>query len=176
MAKTAIISVDGHVKASRRGYRDYVSRDHLDAYDDLVRAAEEAGEPDASNLHPDLPPEVQWESELRIQHLEAAAVVGEVLFPNGQPFQLNPSDDYPRAASAELAREGRWAYNRWLADFCAEAPEGRRGQMQTSFLDVEEAVRDIHWAKDHGLGDPLVGGLGVLQGPSRGLPGTPWPW
>lgn len=156
MGKAAIISADGHVKASRRGYRDYVSRDHLEAYDDLIRAAEEAGTPDAGNLHPDLPPEVQWDSALRMQNLEAAAVVGEVLFPNGLPFQLNPFDDYPRAATPELAAEGRWAYNRWLVDFCAEAPEQRRGQMLTSFSDVERATRDVHWAKDHGLGGIML--------------------
>jgi len=42
MAKTAIISVDGHVKASRQGYRDYIQRKYLDAYDESVKAADDA--------------------------------------------------------------------------------------------------------------------------------------
>jgi predicted TIM-barrel fold metal-dependent hydrolase len=156
MGKVAVISVDGHVKASRRGYREYVSEKFLEAFDEEVKAAEEAGTPDAGNLNPELAPEVQWDSDLRLESLEATGVVAEVLFPNGQPFQLNRLDDYPRAATAELAEAGRRAYNRWLADFCARAPERRRGQMQTSFMDVEEAVRDIYWAKEHGLGGIML--------------------
>jgi predicted TIM-barrel fold metal-dependent hydrolase len=156
MTKTALISVDGHVKASRRGYREYLPNKYLEAYDAQVKASEEAEIRDGGNLHPDLAPEVQWDSDLRIQNLEAIGVVAEVLFPNGQPFQVNPFDDYPRAETPELAAVGRQAYNRWLVDFCALAPERRRGQLQTSFLDIEEAVKDIHWAKENGLGGIIL--------------------
>jgi predicted TIM-barrel fold metal-dependent hydrolase len=156
MSRTAIISVDGHVKSSRAGYRDYLERKYLETYDAQVKAAEEAEIPDAGNLHPELAPEVQWDSGLRIEQLESIGVVAEVLFPNGQPFQLNPLDDYPRAATRELAEAGRQAYNRWLADFCAQAPERRRGQMQMSFLDIDGAVEDVHWAKEHGLGGIML--------------------
>jgi len=156
MAKTAIVSVDGHVKASRTEYRDYLPQQYLDAYDEQVKAAEEAELPDAGNLHPDLAPEQQWDSDLRIASLEEVGVVAEVLFPNGQPFQLNPLDDHPRAATPELAEAGRQAYNRWLVDFCARAPERRRGQMQTSFSDIDKAVSDVHWAKEHGLGGIML--------------------
>ncbi|HXY91716.1 MAG TPA: amidohydrolase family protein [Acidimicrobiia bacterium] len=156
MTKTAIISVDGHVKASRNEYRDYLPKQYLEEYDEQVKAAEEAETPDAGNLHPDLAPEQQWDSDLRTGSLERIGVVAEVLFPNGQPFQLNPLDDHPRAANPELAEAGRQAYNRWLVDFCALTPDRRRGQMQTSFLDVDRAVRDIHWAKEHGLGGIMI--------------------
>lgn len=156
MAKTAIISVDGHVKAARSEYREYLPKQYLEHYDEHVKAAEEAEVPDAGNLHPDLVPAVQWDSDLRTENLERIGVVAEVLFPNGQPFQLNPLDDHPRAASPELAEVGRQAYNRWLADFCARAPERRRGQMQTSFLDVDRAVDDVRWAKEHGLGGIML--------------------
>ena len=156
MPKTAIISVDGHVKASRNEYRDYLPQQYVAAYDEQVKAAEEAEIADAGNLHPDLDPAMQWDSEARAASLEQIGVVAEVLFPNGQPFQLNPFDDHPRAASAELAAAGRQAYNRWLADFCARAPERRRGQMQTSFLDIAQAVEDVHWAKEHGLGGIML--------------------
>ena len=63
MAKTAIISVDGHVKASRREYREYLPSAYLERYDAEVRAAEEMEAPDAGNLHPDLPPDVLPASE-----------------------------------------------------------------------------------------------------------------
>jgi len=94
MAKTAIISVDGHVKGSRSEYRDYLPAKYLEAYDEQVKAAEEAGTPDAGNLHPDFAPAVQWDSDLRTSELESIGVVAEVLFPNGQPFQINRLDDF----------------------------------------------------------------------------------
>jgi hypothetical protein len=159
MGKTAIISVDGHVKGSRRAYREYIPKRYLETYDDQVRAAEEAGTPDAGNLHPDFVPDVQWDSDLREERLETIGVVGEVLFPNGQPFQLNRLDDFADPVNMELGEVGRQAYNRWLVDFCAQSPEHRRGQMAMSFQDIDRAVDDVYWAKEHGLGGIALPGL-----------------
>ncbi len=159
MAKTAIISVDGHVKGSRSEYRDYVPRKFLDVYDEQVKAAEEAGMRDAGNLHPEFAPEVQWDSDLRIGNLESIGVVAEVLFANGQPFQMNRLDDFASSASVELGEVGRRVYNRWLVDFCARAPQRRRGQLAISFDDVDQAVEEVHWAKEHGLGGIRLPGI-----------------
>lgn len=159
MAKTAIISVDGHVKASRAGYREYISSRHLRAYDEWVSAAEEAGLPDSGNLNPEYGMDAQWDSTARSNALETQGVVAEVLFPNGQPFQVNRFDDLARGADPELEAEGRRAYNRWLADFCAETPGRRAGQAVVSFADVDQAIADIHWAKEHGLRGIMMPGL-----------------
>ena len=159
MAKTAIISIDGHVKGSRREYRDYVPQKHLDVYDEQVKAAEEAGMRDAGNLHPEFAPEVQWDSDLRIGNLESIGVVAEVLFANGQPFQMNRLDDFASSASVELGEVGRQVYNRWLVDFCARAAERRRGQLAISFDDVDQAVEEVYWAKENGLGGIRLPGL-----------------
>ena len=156
MAKTAIISVDGHVKASRAGYRDYIQGKFLQTYDEWVRAAEEAGIPDAGNLNPEYGADAQWDSQRRLQVLEGQGVVAEVLFPNGQPFQINRFEDAARADDVELAGEGRQAYNRWLVDFCAEAPGRRSGQAVVSFDDVDQAVKDVYWAKERGLGGIMM--------------------
>jgi len=159
MAKTAIISVDGHVKASRAGYRDYVQKAYLEAYDETVKAAEEAGMPDAGNLNPDYGFEAQWDSQARWETLEGQGVVAEVLFPNGQPFQVNPFEDSGRGPNPELEAEGRRAYNRWLIDFCAETPGRRAGQAVVSFDDIDQAIADIRWAKEHGLGGIMMPAL-----------------
>src|SRR5262245_7625592 len=164
MAHTAIISIDGHVKASRREYRDYVPAEYLEVYDEQVKAAEDAGMRDAGNLHPEFGPEVQWDSELRIRNLESIGVVAEVLFANGQPFQMNRLDDFASSASAELGEVGRQVYNRWLVDFCARAPERRRGQLAVSFDDIDRAVDEVYWAKEHGLGGVRLPGL-TREGP-----------
>jgi len=161
MGRIAIISVDGHVKASRAQYRDYIEKKYFEVYDEQVKAAEEAGLRDAGNLHMEFDPAVQWDSELRTKNLESKGVVAEVLFPNGRPFQVNRLDDFARAENVELAEEGRRAYNRWLVDFCSLAPDRRRGQMQISLEDVDRAVEDVHWAKDNGLG-----GIGLPAPPA----------
>ena len=159
MTRTAIISVDGHVKASRAGYRDYIEQQYLDDYDASVKAAEDAGFPDAGNLNPEYGFDAQWDSDRRLEAVESQGAVAEVLFPNGQPFQVNRLEDFGRANNPELAAEGRRAYNRWLADFCAEAPGRRAGQAVVSFDDVDQAIKDIHWAKEHGLGGIMMPAL-----------------
>jgi len=75
MPRTAIISVDGHVRASRSDYRDYVEKRFLDAYDEWVRAQEAAGTPESGNLSPGLDVTSQWDSDLRVKDLESQGVV-----------------------------------------------------------------------------------------------------
>jgi len=159
MSKTAIISIDGHVKAPRATYREYVEKKSLPAFDDWLRAAEASGRPDAGNLSPDLGPDAQWDFDRRRRDLESQGVVAEVVFPNGVPFQSSPLDDSAQAATPELTRAGKMAYNRWLADVCSDA-EGRVcGQAAIAFDDVEQAVRDIHWAREQGLGGIMMPAL-----------------
>ena len=159
MSRTAIISVDGHVKASRAGYRDYIQKEYLDTYDEQDKAVEATGLPDAGNMNPSIGVEVQWDSKLRMEKLESIGVVAEVLFPNGVPFQENPFDDFARSNNRELLNEGRCAYNRWLVDFCADMPGRRKGQMVMDFTDIDRAVKDVYWAKENGLGGISLPGL-----------------
>ncbi len=126
MSKTAIISVDGHVRASRSDYRNYVEKRFLDAFDDWARAEEEAGAPESGNLSAGLDPTSQWDSDLRLKDMESQGVVAEVLFPNGLPFQARPADDVGSCSDPEIDRQARLAYNRWLADFCA--PDARAAE------------------------------------------------
>ena len=159
MARTAIISVDGHVKASRAGYREYIEKKYLDDFDAWVRAAEEARLPDAGNLNPEFGLDAQWDSDRRLEAIEGQGAVAEVLFPNGQPFQTNRLEDFGRANNPELAGAGRRAYNRWLVDFCSQTPGRRAGQAVVCFDDVDEAVHDVRWAKENGLGGIMMPAL-----------------
>ena len=66
-------------------------------------------------------------SARRLAELEADGIVAEVIFPNTiPPFYPEPSlkAQVPGATEGDL--ELRWAglraHNRWLADFCADAP------------------------------------------------------
>jgi predicted TIM-barrel fold metal-dependent hydrolase len=159
MTRMAIISVDGHVRASRTGYRDYFERKYRERYDEWCAEQQAAGLPDAANLQPQLGPESQWDSARRWEDLESQGVVAEVLFPNGLPFQERRFEDAGRARDPELDRQARLAYNRWLADFCAETPGRRAGQALISFDDVAQAVADVYWARGHGLGGIMMPAL-----------------
>ena len=156
MERTAIISVDGHVRASREAYRDYVEQRYLSVFDEWIRSQE--GTPLPGGVQPGLDAASQWDSELRLKDMESQGVVAEVLFPNGLPFQTAPggNGDF---GGPELDRQARMAYNRWLADFCAQTPGRRAGQALVSFDDVDQAVRDVHWAREHGLGGVMMPAL-----------------
>jgi predicted TIM-barrel fold metal-dependent hydrolase len=159
MGRVGIISVDGHVKASRATYRDYVASEHLDAFDRWARVAGSGSGRDAGNIKPDLDDEAQWNANRRFADLETQGVVAEVLFPNGIPFQTNQFEDVGLAPDPKLAHEGAAAYNRWLTDFCSQAPGRLCGQAVVLFDNIPEAVKDIHCAKEHGLGGIMMPGL-----------------
>jgi predicted TIM-barrel fold metal-dependent hydrolase len=160
-ARYTVISADGHAGGTISEYRPYLPsrlHDEFDAwlgtfvnpYDDLE--GDEGGR--------------NWDSARRLKELEADGVVGEVIFPNTiPPFfpQASLVHQPPAANAGDLALrwEGLRAHNRWLADFCADAPGRRAGIAQILLHDVDAAVDEVRWAAGVGL----MGG--VL------LPGTP---
>jgi predicted TIM-barrel fold metal-dependent hydrolase len=53
--------------------------------------------------------------------------------------------------SSDLATAGRWMYNRWLADLCNAEPGRMAGLAHVPLWDMDEAVKQLHWAKENGL-------------------------
>ena len=101
--------------------------------------------------------------------MEADGVVAEVIFPNTiPPFfpAVSLVNQAPPANAGDLDRRwaGLQAHNRWLADFCADAPGRRAGIAQIMLHDVDAAVAEVRWAKEHGL----TGGV-LLPGAPPGL-------
>lgn len=145
-----IISADTHAGGSHAQYREYLDPafvDEFDAWRDKYR-----------NPYKDLKDTDlrirNWDSERRWQDQEADGVVAEVVFPNTIPpffpsfvlFAPPPSDeDYPRRLA------GIRAHNRWLADFVAECPERRAGIGQIFLNDIDDAIDDVRWIREHGL-------------------------
>ncbi len=105
--------------------------------------------------------EYNWDSPRRLQHLEQDGVVAEVVYPNTVP-PFYPaavlSAPHPAPADYPLRWAGLQAHNRWLVDFCNEVPGRRKGLAQVFFNDVDAAVKEIHWAKEHGLAGILIPG------------------
>jgi predicted TIM-barrel fold metal-dependent hydrolase len=170
MAKLAadryiVISSDGHAGADLFAYRDYLERRYLDEFDSWA----------ASYVNPwaDLQradADRNWDSGRRLADLDADGVVAEVLFPNTIP-PFFPAGNLvarpPSPSEHELRWAGLRAHNRWLVDFCDEAPGRRAGMVQVFLHDVDAAVAEIRWGSEHGL----FGGV-LLPGvpPDSGLP------
>jgi len=152
MARVAIISVDGHVKAPRAGYRDYIDPKWREPFDEWLAGMEGQGD---GFVRGEFGEDAQWDPERRVAEMERQGVMAEVLFGNGAPFAAGRVDFAP---DPEQTRQANMAFNRWVIDFCSEAPGRLNGQALVSFDDVDQAVQDVHWAKEHGL-------VGILMPP-----------
>ena len=92
--------------------------------------------------------------------MEADGIAAEVIFPNTVP-PFYPSGVISAAAptSPEDYRR-RWAglraHNRWLVDFCAQAPGRRAGIAQVFLDDVDDAISEVRWARNAGLAGVLI--------------------
>jgi predicted TIM-barrel fold metal-dependent hydrolase len=162
-----VISADCHGGGNIADYRPYLDARYHDDFDDwfatFENPYEDIADADASR---------NWDSSRRLHELEADGVVAEVIFPNTVPPFFPKSSlvqQPPGAGAGDLERRwaGLQAHNRWLADFCADAPGRRAGICQIMLHDVDGAVAEIRWAADHGL----TGGV-LLPGapPGSGVP------
>ena len=152
-----IISSDCHAGASHQQYREYLDPAYLEQFD--------AWRGRYKNPFRDLKDDTRtrnWDDARRLAEEEADGVVAEVLFPNTVPpffptgAIIAPA---PSAADFELRLAGLRAHNRWLADFCAALPGRRAGLAQIFLNDLDEAERDVLWAKEHGLAGILLPGV-----------------
>ncbi|MFE9371350.1 amidohydrolase family protein [Streptomyces sp. NPDC006711] len=160
-----VISADCHAGADLLDYRPYLETKYHDAFDAWAATY--------VNPYEDLLADTadrNWNSARRLAELEADGIVAEVVFPNTIP-PFFPSASLMAPAPTREEYEQRWAglraHNRWLADFCAEAPGRRAGVAQILLNDVDEAVREIRRTKEAGL----TGGV-LLPGapPGSGVP------
>ncbi len=160
-----VISSDGHAGGQIHEYRDYLEAKYLADFDEWAKTY--------VNPFADLLGETayrSWDSTSRLRELEDDGVVAEVLFPNTVPPFFPGGNLLARPPSSDMY-ELRWAglkaHNRWLADFCADTPGRRAGMAQIFLNDVDDAVSEVTWAREHGL----FGGI-LLPGvpPDSGLP------
>ncbi len=144
-----IITADSHAGGSHAAYAEYLDPQYREQF--------EAWRAKYKNPFRDLGDTRRfrnWDNEMRNSQQEADGVVAEVIFPNTVPpffptFVLFAPP--PRPDEYELRLAGIRAHNRWLADFCAGFPERRAGIGQIFLNDVDDALEDIRWIKDHGL-------------------------
>ena len=155
-----VISADCHGGGNIGDYRRYLASQWHEDFDAWEQSfvnpySDLAGDDGARN----------WDSARRLNDLEDDGIIAEVIYPNTiPPFYPSSSLTYqpPAADSGNLARRwaGLQAHNRWLADFCADAPGRRAGIAQILLHDIDAAVAEIHWARAAGLtGGVLLPGV-----------------
>ena len=162
-----VISADCHGGASIEGYKPFLASKYHDEFDVWAGGFENPYD-DVTGVHADR----NWSSERRLREMEADGVVAEVIFPNTiPPFfpKVSLVNQPPGATEGDLTKRwaGLQAHNRWMADFCSQAPGRRAGIAQIMLHDVDASVREIEWAKANGL----TGGI-LLPGapPGTGVP------
>jgi predicted TIM-barrel fold metal-dependent hydrolase len=167
-----VISADCHAGGAIHDYKPYLERRYHDEFDAWAASFQ--------NPYPDLEGEGasrNWDSTRRLAELEADGIVGEVIFPNTVPpfFPQASLVEQPPPANAgdlELRWAGLRAHNRWLAEFCSDAPGRRAGIAQVLLHDVDAAVEEVGRARQAGLsggvllpGAPPGSGLAPLYDP-----------
>lgn len=146
-----VISAATHAGGSHEQYREYLDpewREEFDAWRGQYK------NPWKDLRDTDLRVR-NWDDDRRDSDQLKDGVVGEVVFPNTVPpfypafvlFARPPRnhDEYVHR------RAGIKAHNRWLADFCARRPERRAGTGQIFLNDIDDAIEDLHFIKEHGL-------------------------
>jgi len=107
-----------------------------------------------------------WDSDRRLADLEPTGRSPKCFTPT--PFSVStPSVPSWRSPASDRTRRRAtvgWlqAHNRWLADFCDQAPGRRGGIFQITLHDLDASITEMRWAKDRGL----FGGI-VLRAPAR---------
>jgi len=163
-----VISSDCHAGLPPERYREYVSPKYRETFDlalpiQLERTEEMSKKFLVADINADWRKGREqalsgaWDHDRRVEVLDADGIAGEVLFVDGitemnmPPFGAGLSLPTEEVVP-ELQWEGARAHNRWLAEFCSQAPERHAGIAITPILwDVDESLREIRWAKEHGL-------------------------
>ncbi len=143
------ITADTHAGANLETYRSYLTSKWQSEFDDWRGSYK-----NPSRKHIGGKKQKNWDSTERFADLEADGVAAEVVFPNTVPPFYDTAFHISRPP--EPHQYERWlvgirAHNRWLADWCAEAPERRAGIGLIHLNDVDDAIEDVKWIAEHGL-------------------------
>ena len=145
-----IITADSHAGGSHAEYREYLDPAWREEFDEWRGQYKN---PWKDLRDTDLRVR-NWDDERRDADQLADGVVGEVVFPNTVPpfypmFVLFAGPPSPE--EYERRRAGLHAHNRWLVDFCERRPGRRAGIGQVFLNDIDHAIADATWIKEHGL-------------------------
>lgn len=159
-----VISNDTHIGPRLdEDLRPYCPARHLDEFDRFV-AATAADKDAAATLlggsgyldHPNFRTAGHHDSAARLADYDHDGVAAGVLFHGSMnmepiPFISSRLGGTKTMDDRELAGVGMHMYNRWLADFVAQAPTRHIGLAYLPMWDVDAAVAEVEWARAAGL-------------------------
>ena len=173
MDRFIVISSDCHAGLPPEKYREYLDPQYRETFDLALPVAMEMTEKSEKTF---LLKEINdawragvedhlhgaWEYGKRLEVLDGDGIAGEIVFPDGiternsPPFgaglSLPTKDIVP-----ELQWAGARSHNRWLAELCAPDTNRHFGVAICPLLwDVEEAVKEVRWAKENGLRGMMI--------------------
>lgn len=155
-----VVSVDTHVGPRLvEDLRPYCPSTYLDRFDDFVGEADAllasiGGFADFLLKHPNQRTAGHYDSAARLADYDYDGIAAGVIFHGSQnfvPLPFGPLLPGGKPADPELSAIGLQIYNRWLADFVAQAPHRHVGLAYVPMGDVDDAIAQVEWAHDHGL-------------------------
>jgi len=182
MDRYLVISSDGHAGPRPEIYREYLDPKYREQFDIQHKARmemlalagnflemREESKKWANGKEHGLAG--AWDSDRRNEILDADGIAAEILFVDGLTEENSPPFGgdlgmVPMGANPELQWAGARAHNRWISEFVAMEPDRRFGLAQVlPFWNLDDAIQEIHWARDHGLGGILMPHLWMNQTP-----------
>jgi predicted TIM-barrel fold metal-dependent hydrolase len=159
-----VIDADAHVIETEQTWEYMVGADRAYRPEAVVRPDGKGGERHywlidgrlrgrLGNVGQDTPQAAREMADIpaRLRHMDVLGVDVQVLYPS---IYTSPLTERPEVDVA-LCR----GYNRWLADIWTQAPERLRWVMVPPLLDLEAALAEVRFAKEHGACAVLVRGL-----------------
>ncbi len=97
----------------------------------------------------------QQDPNARLADMDADGIAADVIFAGGQNGEFLPWAGGFGAGdtnfSGELRAVGCHIWNQWLADYVSVAPDRLVGVMQIPIWDLDAAIAEMQWGRDHGL-------------------------
>ncbi len=160
-----IVSNDTHVGPRLvEDLRPYCPASHLDEFDAFAASTGEAKEAAARMLegsgylsHPNFRTAGHHDSAARLADYDHDGIAAGVLFHGSMNMEPIPfvAGGLGKARASfvdvDLVAVGFSIYNRWLADFVAQAPQRHVGLASLPMWDVDAAVAEVEWAHEAGL-------------------------
>ena len=144
-----LISADCHAGANHEAYRDYLEAKYLDDFDAWRERYRNPFKDLTTGHGPQLGRRAADRGSSRTTVWSPRSCSRTRSRRSSPPV---PSSRASRDREEyELRLAGVRAHNRWLADWCASAPERRAGIGQIFLNDLDDTLDDVRWCHEHGL-------------------------
>ena len=171
MQRYLIVSSDSHLGPTmERDLRPYCPHKYLETFDDHraersvpIWPRRDRAVSDSMPLRSPSPTLTAWPRSklfmirtLFSRDLDEQGIAATLLFAGGGNDEVLPWSLGAGAGDSridpELRMLGEHIWNAWLVDFVAAAPDRLIGVMQQPIFDLDRAIEEIYWGKEHGLG------------------------